>query len=107
MDKTQLVFNSPDKKNIKYIVENADKDGELGKTLWLIKYLKDNSLNIDKTIVLCNHLKNVGTFMTPSFNVYQKTNICTFQFTTQELLRESKTMFWKKLSVQIPKYDLW
>ena len=61
MQKTQLVFLSPDKENIKYVVQMANKDGELDKTFsWLIKDLEDHSGNTKKTIVFCSSFKECG-----------------------------------------------
>ena len=61
MKNTQLVSLSPDKENIKYIVEMANKYGDLDKTFsWLIKDLKENGVNTQKTIVFCSSFKECG-----------------------------------------------
>jgi hypothetical protein len=78
MQKPQLVFLSPDKENIKYVVQMANKDGDLDKTFsWLINDLKDNGGNTmveiqRKPLFSVLLLKNAVTYMTPYCNVYQK-----------------------------------
>ena len=44
MQNTKIVYLSPDKANVKYVVKMANKNGDLDKTFgWLIKDLIDNA----------------------------------------------------------------
>ena len=61
MQKPKLVLHSPDKENIKYVVQTANKDGDLYKTLsWILKDLKDNGGKTKKTIIFCSSFKQCG-----------------------------------------------
>lgn len=60
MKNTKIIQLSPDKENIRYIVEKA-KNEEIGETLsWLLHDLNLFCGDMDKTVIFCCSIKECG-----------------------------------------------
>lgn len=60
MVNTKVIYLSPDKENIKYVVEKADEKGLDATFGWIIEDLKKNLEGCPKTIIFCTSFKECG-----------------------------------------------
>ena len=85
MVNTKVIYLSPDKENIKYIVQKADKAGLHVTFSWIIEDLKKHLQACPKTIIFCTSFKECGEVYDTFSDIMPDT------FTTYYAMYHSKT----------------